>query len=355
MGSPFATQEDSESLWYEKSNYVSTHLAAMGFGIHIAVFTTVVYYTLRSRSLNDKSRLWIFWIGFNTLLFALGTINLACSIAYNENAWVNDRNYPGGPFNYLIEQGNLPFVTLGNVASILASFFSDGMLLWRAGVLWNFAWYIVVPPAMFFLACIILSVMVVIQLAIPTAPLPPLSLAVWIVLMILPIWLTILIAGRILYHRQTMLDTLGPEFSKNYASISAIVVESAIPFTIISIVLLGLFGDNNTAQNLFIPLMVQVECIAPEMIVLRVVMGRAWAKGTMSGERQPSTMLFASPNKRGAQSEFDDAALGTQSTRSQTNETAASGRNRASLVVLRDGHEQDEEEKIENSSSVNIV
>jgi hypothetical protein len=33
MGSPFATQEDPETLWYEQSNYVSTHLASMGYGM----------------------------------------------------------------------------------------------------------------------------------------------------------------------------------------------------------------------------------------------------------------------------------------------------------------------------------
>ncbi|KAJ6625805.1 hypothetical protein B0H10DRAFT_591196 [Mycena sp. CBHHK59/15] len=358
MGSPFTTQEDPESLWYEQSNYVSTHLASMGYGIHLAVFATVTYYTLMSRSV-AKSRIWIFWLVFNTLLFSLGTMNLACSIRYNENAWVNDREYPGGPFNYLVEQQSVPFMTLGNVASILASFMSDGLLLYRAGVLWNFAWYIVVPPALFFVACIILSVMVVIQLAIPTAPLPQLSLAVWVVLMLLPIWLTMLIAGRILYHRQTMIDVLGPEYAKNYAGISAIVVESAVPFTIISIVLLGLFGDKNIAQNLFIPLMVQVECIAPELIILRVVLGRSWTKGTMSGEGKHSEMQFASPQKRDRESEFDEAALaaalGTQSTKSQTNETPH--RNRTSLVILSDGQHNDEEKKDNNtaSSSVNVV
>ncbi|KAJ7488133.1 hypothetical protein FB451DRAFT_1025849 [Mycena latifolia] len=358
MGSPYATQEDPESLWYEQSNYVATHLAAVGFGIHIVVFATVTYYALLSRTMS-KSRMWIFWLVFNTLLFAMGTINLACSIRFNENAWVNDREYPGGPFNYLIEQQSLPFMTLGNVASILASFLSDGLLLYRAGVLWNFVWYIVLPPAMFFIACIILSVMVVIQLAIPTAPLPPLSLAVWIVLMILPIWLTILIAGRILYHRKTMIEVLGPQYAKNYAGISAIVIESAVPFTIISIILLGLFGDNNTGQNLFIALMVQVECIAPEMIILRVVMGRSWTKGTMAGEGRPSEMQFASPHKRGAGTEFDEAALaeavGTQSTKSQT--TGEARPIRTSLVVLRDSQPSEEEEKNQNTSrsSVNEV
>ncbi|KAJ7718201.1 hypothetical protein DFH07DRAFT_784989 [Mycena maculata] len=359
MGSPFATQEDPESLWYEQSNYVSTHLAAMGYGVHIVVFATVTYYTLLMRG-RTASRMRIFWLIFNTLIFSMGTINLACSIAYNENAWVNDREYPGGPFNYLIGEQSISFMTLGNVASILASFMSDGLLLYRAGVLWNFAWYIVVPPALFFIACIILSVMTVIQLALPTAPLPPLSLAVWIVLMILPIWLTVLIAGRILYHRRTMVDVLGPEYAKNYAGIAAIVVESALPFTIISAILLGLFGDQNIAQNLFVPLMVQVECIAPELIILRVVLGRSWTKGTMSGDGiKHSALQFASPHKRDPKSEFDeatlDAALRTRSTRSET--TDAHHQNRTSMVILNHGQHGDEEKKDDNpsGSSVNVV
>ncbi|KAJ7489631.1 hypothetical protein B0H11DRAFT_1059384 [Mycena galericulata] len=359
MGSPYATQEDPESLWYEQSNYVSTHLASVAFGIHLGVFATVTYYTLLTRS-RSKSRMWIFWLVLNTALFAMGTINLACSIRFNENAWINDREYPGGPFNYLIDEQSVPFMTLGNVASILASFMSDGLLLYRVGVLWNFAWFIVVPPALFFVACIILSVMVVIQIAIPTVPLPELELPVWIVLMLLPIWLTALIAGRILYHRQTMIDVLGPDYAKNYAGISAIVIESAVPFTIISIILLGLFGAQNTAQNLFIPVMVQVECIAPELIVLRVVLGRSWTRKTMSGGGgKPSELEFASPHRRDGASEFDEAALaaavGTQSTRSQTNE--APRRDRTSLVVLRDAEDNDNEKKNDNpsASTVNVV
>ncbi|KAK7046425.1 hypothetical protein R3P38DRAFT_2506511 [Favolaschia claudopus] len=339
MGSPFATQEDSETLWYEQSNYRATHLAAIGYGLHVAVFAAVTYYTIKMRA--SSNGMWMFWLIFNFLEFAFGTINLACSVTYNENAWVNDREYPGGPFNYLIEQGSLPFMTLGNSASILASFLSDGMLLYRAGILWNFAWYIIVPPALFFIACIILSIMTVIQLAVPTVSLPELSLAVWIVLMLLPMWLTILIAGRILYHRKTLLAALGPEHANHYTGISAIVIESALPFTVISIILLGLFGDKNTAQNLFVPLMVQFECMAPELIILRVVLGRAWTKGTVSGKDVPSELHFASATKTSTGYERDTRT--TRSTRSQTEET--DGENRPSVVVvLRDDHEAHVEE-----------
>ncbi|KAJ7214428.1 hypothetical protein GGX14DRAFT_563243 [Mycena pura] len=354
MGSPYATLEDPANLWYEQSNYVSTHLASVGYGIHFVVYAAVIYYTMQSRT---TKRMWIWWLAFNTLLFAFGTINLACIIKYNENAWVNYRQYPGGPLNYLIEEQNVWFMTLGNVASILASFMSDGLLLYRAGVLWNFAWYIVVPPALFYVACIILSIMEVIQLALPLAALPPMSLAVWVVLMLLPIWLTMLIAGRILHHRRTMIKVLGPEYARSYAGIGAIVVESAIPFTIISIVLLGLFGDNNTAQNLLVPLMVQCECIAPELIILRVVLGRAWTKGTMAGEGKGSAMQFAG---RDTETGFDPVGgLDTRTTNSHANEAPSStGQNRTSLVILPVGpgqHASGDEEKFGHTSLENAI
>ncbi|KAF5371106.1 hypothetical protein D9758_004101 [Tetrapyrgos nigripes] len=269
MGNPYTTQEDSETLWFEQSSYVATHLASVGYGIHIVIFCMVTYYTLAQRKRFPQSKAWIAWLVFNTLLFAFGTINLACSIRFNENAWVNDREYPGGPFAYMVEQQSITLLTLGNSASILASFLSDGLLLYRAAILWDFTWWIIIPPAVFYVACVILSILTTVQLALPDqTSWTPLSLPVWIVLMILPIWLTALIDAKV------------------YTGVSAIVIESALPFTIISIILLGLFGDEDIAQNLFVALMVQIECIAPEMIVLRVMLGRAWTRETIAGARK---------------------------------------------------------------------
>ncbi|KIK58735.1 hypothetical protein GYMLUDRAFT_141973, partial [Collybiopsis luxurians FD-317 M1] len=75
-------------------------------------------------------------------------------ICFNQNAWINDREYPGGPFAYMIEKQSIPLLTLGNSASILASFLADALMLYRVAVLWNYTWYIVVPPAIFYLACV---------------------------------------------------------------------------------------------------------------------------------------------------------------------------------------------------------
>ena len=77
--------------------------------------------------------------------------------------------------------------------------------------------------------------------------------------MVLPMWLTTLIAGKILYHRHQLIKVMGAESASVYTGVAAIVIESALPFTLISIILLGLFGDNNIAQNLLVSLLVQIE------------------------------------------------------------------------------------------------
>ncbi|KAF5381871.1 hypothetical protein D9757_008369 [Collybiopsis confluens] len=286
MSNSFSTQEDAASLWYEQSNYIATHLAAVGYGVHVAVFSIVTYITLKKRWKRPSSdQVWIGWLVFNTLLFAFGTINMACSIRFNQNAWINDREYPGGPFAYMIEQQAAPVLTLGNTAAVLASCLADALLLYRMAILWDYIWYIVIPPALFYIACVILSLLTVVQIALPTSW-KPLSLPVWIILMILPMWLTALIAGRILYQKARVEEAIGKKEAQAYTGSAAIVIESALPFTLISIVLLGLFGDNNTGQNLFVALMVQIEliyeCIAPEMIILRVILGRAWTRKTLA-------------------------------------------------------------------------
>ncbi|KAL0961269.1 hypothetical protein HGRIS_006232 [Hohenbuehelia grisea] len=294
MPSPFATQEDPSSLWYEQSNYVSTHIAAIGYGVQLAIFAVVMYCTIY-REMTTWRRAG--WITFNTVLFVMGTINLACSIHFNESAWVSERNYPNGAFAFLTEQQSRPVLTLGNTASIICSFMADGLLLYRVMVLWDFKWYIIILPTLFFIACIILSIMVVIQIALPLSThLPQLALPVWIVLMIINIVLTAMIATRLLMMRRTIKSLLGDEHSKMYTGVAAIVIESALPFSILSIVLLALFGDQNIAQNLFVPLLVQFECIAPQLIVLRVILGQAASRNILKQQNTntiPHSIRFA--------------------------------------------------------------
>jgi hypothetical protein len=68
-------------------------------GIHIAVFYKCITTLLRK---NDKS--FFKWIPFIAGLFVLGTVNISCSLHFNQLAFIDQRQYPGGPAAFLTEQ-----------------------------------------------------------------------------------------------------------------------------------------------------------------------------------------------------------------------------------------------------------
>ncbi|KAF8870731.1 hypothetical protein BD779DRAFT_1454904 [Infundibulicybe gibba] len=258
-------------------------------GIHTAVFATVLYFMFLPEQMRRRGPRWVGWLAMTCSLFAVGTTNLACSIGFNEAAWVNERNYPGGPAAFLTEQQGRAIMTVGNSATILASFLADGLLLNRVYILWNQRWQVVVLPSVFYFVTIILAILRVVQIPLKDfGGMINLGIITWSSLMALNVYLSAMIALRIITMRRTVINLLGPEHAGMYTGAAAFVIESAMPFMIVSIILLALFGGNNTSQNLFVPLLVQIECIAPLLIILRIFRNQAWSRNTTSNHASQS-------------------------------------------------------------------
>jgi hypothetical protein len=90
------------------------------------------------------------------------------------------------------------------------------------------------------------------------------------VLMALNLLLTFLLVIRLLYMRRQMEKYMGTQYGRTYLGIATMVVESALPFGILSIIFLVLFGRQDPAQNLFIPLLVQLEVSSATWLGSRV-------------------------------------------------------------------------------------
>jgi len=132
------------------------------------------------------------------------------------------------------------------------------------GLHWYFYFIFLLRVLLDWYEChIALSIVTVIQLALPFSPtwtrIPNFSFPVWMMLMVLNLLLTFLLAIRLLYMRHRLQSAMGAQHGKTYTSIAAMVVESALPFGILSIIFIVLFGKRDPAQNLFLPLLVQVE------------------------------------------------------------------------------------------------
>lgn len=65
---------------------------------------------------------------------------------------------------------------------------------------------------------------------------------------------TSLICGRILYYAHSMKREFGPAFATTYFSLVAIIVESALPYTLVGIAFVVSFGLNSEISILFLSL-----------------------------------------------------------------------------------------------------
>ena len=62
--------------------------------------------------------------------------------------------------------------------------------------------------------------------------------------------------------RHKIVSTLGVRYGRVYASVAAMLIESAIPFGLISFTFIGLYAAENMANLLLLPTLVQVQVFA---------------------------------------------------------------------------------------------
>ncbi|TFK55495.1 hypothetical protein OE88DRAFT_626895 [Heliocybe sulcata] len=275
----YAPDEPPALLWLEQANNAAVYIGAVAYGIHIIVFATCEYYLFKERKKTNSK-----WIVFVLALFILSSLNITLNMNFAQHTWIDDRNYPGGPLAFLLEQQSRFTNTIGNSASITTTFLANGLLIYRVYVVWR-RWYVAAIPLLMWLADTVLSVLTTIQASrsgLLEASTHDFSVPFWSLGMALNLLLTVLLVSRLLYMRHRITTTLGNEYGETYTSIAAMVVESALPYALVSLVFVILYGMQNTAANLFIPLLAQVEGVAPELIILRVARGRALTSDTIS-------------------------------------------------------------------------
>lgn len=96
----------------------------------------------------------IFLIVYITILFSLESMSVAAGVWIVEEIYVNNRDYPGGPWAYFLATQNQPENVLFAVSTFLLTFLSDLLVvslvttrscaflyppfqIWRCWVIWN--------------------------------------------------------------------------------------------------------------------------------------------------------------------------------------------------------------------------
>ncbi|PPQ80602.1 hypothetical protein CVT25_001564 [Psilocybe cyanescens] len=310
----FATQEPPELHWFERANYIAVNVGLIAYGMNIIAVCACTYYLIQEKNIKKNAK----WLVFIFILFACGTGNIAINMTFNEWAWIDFREYPGGPLQFLLEQQSNVVNTWGNAISTVVGFLTDALLIYRVHVVYQ-RWYVIVIPILSWIAMLILGALFITQAARPNSSLWShitlnFSLPYFSIAMATNILLTGMLVVRLLYMRHKIMKAMDRHHGKTYTNIVSMVLESAVIYGVISFIFLVLYTKGNTAALLFIPLLTQVQCISPILILLRVARGRAWSNDTvskahLSDMKYRKQVVNINSNTTGGRS--DDISLGT--------------------------------------------
>lgn len=77
--------------------------------------------------------------------------------------------------------------------------------------------------------------------------------------LLMTLMLTVLIVGRLLLLRHRLRTTLGTRHETPYLSVSAMLVESSLLYSVFALLFLVLFAKNDPGQNIIFPVLGQVQ------------------------------------------------------------------------------------------------
>lgn len=266
----------------ERSWYIGNTIFAILYGLQISMYFQSVYYlNLNVGKENHKSK--AFYIAYSTALMILITIALAANLFFGQAMWIEHRDVDGGPVAYFA--GNIAawYNTFGTAADVTANVLGDGLMLYRCFIFWGHVKVAMVLPALIYLASVAMGITTTIQSGLPNGNFfqgITVNFGIpWLVLTIVfNILVTTMIVVRLFSMHKKMESILGAEVSKRYTGLLAILVESALPFTVLGICYLATYIKNLPEALAFADIWGCFVSLSPQAIILRVAMGGGWTK-----------------------------------------------------------------------------
>ncbi|KAI1793756.1 hypothetical protein LXA43DRAFT_875206, partial [Ganoderma leucocontextum] len=260
--------------------YLGNTFNAILYGVEVVFYFATATLILRNKDDRNRRsyRLFFYW---STGILVMITIYVAVQAIFGQEMWIENADYPGGSAAYFVDHAAVWYQTLGTTASVFLNILSDGFLLYRCYVAWG-DWRVVIFPSFLYFSSICLGITTSVITGLPNANFfagvsKHTALTYSCVVIALNITVSSLICIRLLHHAREIEGELGEHVASKYTGTVSLIVESALPYTLFGIVFLVTLGIDHPSSILFLSLYVMFTCISPQMIVLRVVMGRSFS------------------------------------------------------------------------------
>ncbi|KAF9236536.1 hypothetical protein BU15DRAFT_49853 [Melanogaster broomeanus] len=264
----------------------ATTVLGVAYGIMTSLYFTTTYFLLKklfrnnSRSHNPHSEPmsrneWcktLFYLAYTSVLFILATLYTAGNSQNAIVAYVDNRLFPGGPYQYYVGyMAGQTVMVMTDITSLMILWLTDALILWRFIVFYH-----------------------------------KLPYARWIIP--LPCAMYVGVVG---------------EVESPYMNLATILVESAALYGVWSFVFLILCVEGSPGQTIILATMSQIQVIAPLLIILWITRGRAWGSHSRAVTPDPlprggmSRLSFGSRPVRPADDfDFVDSATSRTGSRS---------------------------------------
>ncbi|KAH6896148.1 hypothetical protein BKA70DRAFT_1531879 [Coprinopsis sp. MPI-PUGE-AT-0042] len=298
----------SPTFVFEHSLYVGNYVSGILYGISLVLYLGTMQGLVGNKVTRTSPKARRFFAIYSTIMFLLLTADVAVNAIWSQLCWINGRELPGGVLQFIVENTSVWYQTFGSTTVVAMIFMGDALLIYRLYVLWGQNIWVVAFPILAYLAAFSLSICQLVTAAAPkTASLfggKAVSFGVpyYSITIGLNVLVTLAIFYRLSRLSKTVTRALGSENAKTYTSVASMMVESAAPYAIFGIMFLIPYARQSDTALAFGQVWAKLTCICPQMIVFRVVTGKAWTKETVT--QAESTVVFKG-NQKGMGSGVD--------------------------------------------------
>ncbi|KAF7370709.1 hypothetical protein MSAN_00704100 [Mycena sanguinolenta] len=283
MSSYYGPDESASDIQYERNFIAGDVIVGTAYGIQLTLWANCALFLWKRRK---HSRLSMLLLIYMTTMLLIESLFVAVEARTLQFIYIDNRNYPGGAMTAAI---NVIFYA----TFFLLTFLSDLLVLWRCWVIWaasgqrNLAWAVITFPIILLAASFAMGTLWTLESSHPDlsmySALPQAYGTAYYALSLgSNIILTLLIIGRLVTYRRTLLENFPAELASHYISLATVIIESAALYTIFAVLFLITYALNNPTNQVWLAVASGCQQIANLLIIYRLADGSAWRQDTLS-------------------------------------------------------------------------
>ena len=128
MNSSYAPNESHATIVQEETWFQGTLLSNFFLGIQTTL-GAMAFFAVLQRRIQDRSRAQITLLIYIAVLLALTTSSQALLIDWIQMAFITQRDYPGGPSMFLVDEFAIPVNVASSVFAVCANWMTESLLV----------------------------------------------------------------------------------------------------------------------------------------------------------------------------------------------------------------------------------